>query len=44
MLNNGIYLAPSQFESLFVSAAHGTEQIDATIKAAENVLDGLRKS
>ena len=44
MLDNGVYLAPSQFESLFVSAAHGTEQIDATIKAAENVLAGLRKS
>jgi glutamate-1-semialdehyde 2,1-aminomutase len=43
MLEKGIYLAPSQFESLFVSAAHGVEQIDATIKAAEQVLDGLGK-
>ncbi len=41
MLNKGIYLAPSQFESLFVSTAHEVEQIDATIKAAEEVLDGL---
>jgi len=43
MLNKGIYLAPSQFESLFVSATHGGEQIDATIKAAGEVLGGLRK-
>jgi len=43
MLNKGIYLAPSQFESLFVSATHGIEQIEATIKAAGEVLDGLRK-
>ncbi|OQY07658.1 MAG: glutamate-1-semialdehyde-2,1-aminomutase [Desulfobacteraceae bacterium 4572_123] len=43
MLNKGIYLAPSQFESLFVSAAHGIEQIEATIKAAGEVLDELRE-
>ena len=43
MLQKGIYLAPSQFEVLFVSAAHDIEHIDATIKAAEEVMDGLRK-
>jgi glutamate-1-semialdehyde 2,1-aminomutase len=41
MRENGIYLAPSQFEVLFLSAAHDLEHIDATIKAAENVLDRL---
>ena len=41
MLEEGIYLAPSQFEAIFVSAAHDTEHIDATIKAAETVLDRL---
>ncbi len=43
MLQKGIYLAPSQFEVLFVSAAHDIEHIDATIKAAAEVMDGLRK-
>ena len=43
MLQKGIYLAPSQFEVLFVSAAHEIEHIDATIKAAAEVMDGLRK-
>ena len=43
MLEKGIYLAPSQFEALFVSAAHDTEHIDKTIAAAEEVMGGLRK-
>ena len=34
MLNEGIYLAPSQFETGFVSAAHGAADIDKTIAAA----------
>ncbi|MDL1964068.1 MAG: glutamate-1-semialdehyde 2,1-aminomutase [Deltaproteobacteria bacterium] len=38
MLEKGIYLAPSQFEALFVSAAHEVEHIDKTIEAAEEVL------
>jgi len=43
MLQKGVYLAPSQFEALFVSAAHDIEHIDATIKAAAEVMNGLRK-
>jgi glutamate-1-semialdehyde 2,1-aminomutase len=43
MLEKRIYLAPSQFEALFVSAAHDTEHIDTTIRAAEEVMDGLKK-
>lgn len=43
MLKEGIYMAPSQFEALFVSAAHDMEHIDATIKAAEEVMDGLKR-
>ena len=43
MLQKGIYLAPSQFEALFISAAHDIEHIDATLKAAEEVMAGLRK-
>lgn len=33
MLNQGIYLAPSQFEALFISTAHSDEDIEKTIKA-----------
>jgi len=42
MLKEGIYLAPSQFEALFVSAAHDTAHIDKTIQAAEKVMGGLK--
>jgi glutamate-1-semialdehyde 2,1-aminomutase len=34
MLNEGVYLAPSQFETAFVSAAHSDDDIDKTIAAA----------
>lgn len=43
MLREGIYLAPSQFEAFFVSAAHDEDNIDATIKAAATVLDRIAK-
>jgi len=43
MLEKGIYLAPSQFEALFVSSAHTIEHIDRTIKTAEEVFDDLVK-
>ena len=35
MLESGIYLAPSQFEAMFVSAAHTDASIDRTIAVAE---------
>jgi len=38
MLNRGIFLAPSQFEAAFVSAAHTSADIDRTIGAATEVL------
>ncbi len=34
MLERGIYLAPSQFEAAFVSAAHSSEDIARTVAAA----------
>jgi glutamate-1-semialdehyde 2,1-aminomutase len=34
MLNQGIYLAPSQFEAAFISTAHTEADIDKTIAAA----------
>jgi glutamate-1-semialdehyde 2,1-aminomutase len=33
MLERGIYLAPAQFEVMFISAAHTREDLDKTIKA-----------
>jgi len=42
MLAKGINLAPSPFESGFVSAAHSDADILATIEAARTVLSGLR--
>jgi len=38
MLDRGIYLAPSQFEALFVSTAHTEADIAKTVKAAEESL------
>ena len=38
MLERGIYLAPSQFEAMFISTAHTEEEIDATIRAAAEAL------
>jgi len=43
MLDKGIYLAPSQFEALFVSSAHTIEHIDKTVEAAEEVFRNLMK-
>jgi glutamate-1-semialdehyde 2,1-aminomutase len=42
MRQAGIYLAPSQFEVLFLSAAHTDEHIDATISATQQVLKNLK--
>jgi glutamate-1-semialdehyde 2,1-aminomutase len=33
LLERGIYVAPSQYEALFVSLAHGDEEIDRTVDA-----------
>jgi glutamate-1-semialdehyde 2,1-aminomutase len=41
MLEQGIYLAPSQFEALFISAAHGNSHIAETVSAAESVFKGF---
>jgi glutamate-1-semialdehyde 2,1-aminomutase len=38
MLDRNIFLAPSQFEAAFLSAAHTPESIDRTIAAAGEVL------
>jgi glutamate-1-semialdehyde 2,1-aminomutase len=41
MLDQGVYLAPSAFEAGFVSAAHGDDEINATIEAARTVFATL---
>jgi glutamate-1-semialdehyde 2,1-aminomutase len=41
MLDCGVFLPPSQFEALFVSAAHSAADIDRTVSAARDVLAGL---
>ena len=33
LLEQGVYLPPSQFEALFPSTAHGNEEIERTIAA-----------
>ena len=38
MLERGIYLPPSQFEAMFVSAAHRDADIDRTISAVRESL------
>ena len=41
MLDRGIFLAPSQFEAAFVSAAHTAADIDRTIAAARESLQAI---
>eukprot|EP00929_Paragymnodinium_shiwhaense_P119017 TRINITY_DN90903_c0_g1_i1.p1 TRINITY_DN90903_c0_g1~~TRINITY_DN90903_c0_g1_i1.p1 ORF type:complete len:531 (+),score=102.08 TRINITY_DN90903_c0_g1_i1:47-1594(+) len=41
MLERGVYLPPSQFESLFVSLAHTEDDIDFTLAAAREVFAQL---
>ena len=38
MLDSGIYLAPSQFEAMFLSAAHTPEDLERTLAAAKEAL------
>jgi glutamate-1-semialdehyde 2,1-aminomutase len=40
LLDRGIYIAPSQYECLFPSLAHGDEEIDATIEAVGDFFAG----
>jgi glutamate-1-semialdehyde 2,1-aminomutase len=41
MLNSGIYLPPSQFETAFISAAHTDKDIQATVDAATEAFTSL---
>ena len=44
MLEQGIYLAPSQFETIFVSGAHTDEDIEKTITAAARAFQAVAAS
>lgn len=41
LIDRGVYMPCSQYEALFVSAAHNERDIDATIAAVREVLSGL---
>ena len=41
MLQRGIYLAPAQFEAMFVSAAHTQAELEATLAAVKAVFPQL---
>ncbi len=43
MLERGVFLPPSQFEALFVSAAHSDADIDRTIAAARESLQAVAR-
>lgn len=43
MLTEGVYLAPSQFETVFMSGAHTEKDIDRTITAAEKGFAAVKK-
>jgi glutamate-1-semialdehyde 2,1-aminomutase len=39
-LAHGVYVAPSQFEALFISLAHGDSEVDRTVEAVAQFSDG----
>lgn len=41
MLARGVYLAPAQFEAMFLSAAHTEADVEYTVSAAREVLESL---
>ncbi|UOO37902.1 glutamate-1-semialdehyde 2,1-aminomutase [Oscillospiraceae bacterium CM] len=41
MLQSGVYLAPSQFEAMFLSDAHTNEQLDKTLAAAAHYFKNI---
>ena len=42
MLNEGVYLAPSQFEAGFIGLAHTDELLDRTIEAARRAFEAVK--
>ena len=44
LIERGVYIPCSQYEALFISAAHTESDIDATIRAADEVMAELAKA
>ena len=44
MLNNGVYLAPSMYEAVFISASHTGDEIEKTLNAATLAFKAINKS
>ncbi len=44
MLDRGVWLPPSQFEAAFLGAAHGEEEIRATLAAAKDALAAAKSA
>jgi glutamate-1-semialdehyde 2,1-aminomutase len=44
MLDQGIWLPPSQYEAVFLSTAHTMDDIDATITAAKEAFAAVAES
>lgn len=42
MLNEGVYLPPSQFEAWFVGLAHTADDIAATVAAATRAFEAMK--
>mgnify|MGYP003918707853 FL=1 len=41
MLDQGVYIAPSPYETGFISVAHGNSEIDATLEAMDTALSAI---
>ena len=44
MLDNGVHLAPSQYEAMFVGLAHKNDLIEETVAAAAKAFKAVAKS
>ena len=42
MLDSGVYLPPSQYEAMFLGAAHTDEDVQRTIAAAKQALAAMK--
>jgi len=42
LLEQGIYMAPSPYEAMFVSVSHGREDLERTLEAVRKAFQGLR--
>jgi glutamate-1-semialdehyde 2,1-aminomutase len=40
LLERGVYVAPSQFEAVFISTAHGSSEVERTVEATQEFLAG----